>query len=356
MTESVSFQLRRGNSSGATGWTAVNPILAPGEPGFEIDTDTLKIGDGATRWNDLEMLRFGSSVAIGQSAGYNQQANSVSVGYGSGSFQRDNSVAIGNQAGNFQKENSVAIGFDSGYNQGKDSISIGNHAGSELRGLSYTPPFNLPIIVKQTQAENTIILNATGVGVAGISGQTGSCYIAPIRNTTGVSGIIPLSYNTETKEVTASGSGIVTASILPSQDGVFNLGSPTQRFKTVYATTASISTQTLVMSEPGSTGPPSASFGFYNGGFLFADHSSGKLMSVGPSGFQTLSYNTYYGPTGILGLPPGTEEISPYNILGLTYIFGGNPTSKASFILTGGSVGTAYTYSLNANVLGVTYF
>lgn len=37
----------------AANWTATNPVLAQGEPGFETDTDFLKVGDGVTAWNSL---------------------------------------------------------------------------------------------------------------------------------------------------------------------------------------------------------------------------------------------------------------------------------------------------------------
>jgi hypothetical protein len=37
-------------------WTQANPILQPGEPGFEIDTGNLKIGDGLKSWNDLSYI------------------------------------------------------------------------------------------------------------------------------------------------------------------------------------------------------------------------------------------------------------------------------------------------------------
>lgn len=37
-------------------WTQVNPILQAGEPGFEIDTGNLKIGDGLKNWNDLNYI------------------------------------------------------------------------------------------------------------------------------------------------------------------------------------------------------------------------------------------------------------------------------------------------------------
>ena len=46
----TTFQLRRGKASV---WKKNNPVLAKGEPGVELDTLKMKIGDGATPWNDL---------------------------------------------------------------------------------------------------------------------------------------------------------------------------------------------------------------------------------------------------------------------------------------------------------------
>ena len=34
-------------------WSDLNPILAAGEMGFEIDNNRLKIGNGITAWNSL---------------------------------------------------------------------------------------------------------------------------------------------------------------------------------------------------------------------------------------------------------------------------------------------------------------
>lgn len=44
------MQQRRGT---AARWTEVNPVLALGEIGFEIDTNSFKVGDGITSWNSL---------------------------------------------------------------------------------------------------------------------------------------------------------------------------------------------------------------------------------------------------------------------------------------------------------------
>ena len=48
------IQLRR---DGAQQWANINPILAQGELGIEIDTSRLKIGDGVTPWNSLRYER-----------------------------------------------------------------------------------------------------------------------------------------------------------------------------------------------------------------------------------------------------------------------------------------------------------
>jgi hypothetical protein len=49
----TTFQFKRGLSSA---WAKVNPVLAAGEPGFELDTGKLKIGNGQDNWNDLDYL------------------------------------------------------------------------------------------------------------------------------------------------------------------------------------------------------------------------------------------------------------------------------------------------------------
>ena len=40
----------------ATGarWVQLNPILGDGEPGYEMDTGKIKVGDGVTPWTTLD--------------------------------------------------------------------------------------------------------------------------------------------------------------------------------------------------------------------------------------------------------------------------------------------------------------
>lgn len=47
------IQIRRDNKAK---WADLNPILAAGEMGFEIDNNRLKIGNGITAWNSLPYI------------------------------------------------------------------------------------------------------------------------------------------------------------------------------------------------------------------------------------------------------------------------------------------------------------
>ena len=49
----TTFKLRRGKKEA---WERNNPVLAYGEPGFEFDTNRLKIGDGVTAWVNLPYI------------------------------------------------------------------------------------------------------------------------------------------------------------------------------------------------------------------------------------------------------------------------------------------------------------
>ena len=61
-TRSARFELRRNQSSI---WTQINSILLPGEPGVELDTGQMKIGDGIRNWNDLPYVGTGGGGGNG---------------------------------------------------------------------------------------------------------------------------------------------------------------------------------------------------------------------------------------------------------------------------------------------------
>lgn len=53
------FQIKRGTKER---WEELNPVLKAGEPGFVLDTNLLKVGDGKTPWNDLDYLEGSNEV------------------------------------------------------------------------------------------------------------------------------------------------------------------------------------------------------------------------------------------------------------------------------------------------------
>jgi hypothetical protein len=55
------IQFRRGT---AAAWTAANPVLRPGEPGYESDTHKAKIGDGTTAWLSLPYMSSSAAIQI----------------------------------------------------------------------------------------------------------------------------------------------------------------------------------------------------------------------------------------------------------------------------------------------------
>lgn len=50
----IKFQFRRDT---LCNWSNSNPVLAVGEPAFESDTNSFKIGDGITKWNSLPYIQ-----------------------------------------------------------------------------------------------------------------------------------------------------------------------------------------------------------------------------------------------------------------------------------------------------------
>lgn len=61
----------------AADWASVNPVLALGEPGFEVDTNKLKIGNGTDAWATLDYASGGASVFVGTTAPVDPEANSL---------------------------------------------------------------------------------------------------------------------------------------------------------------------------------------------------------------------------------------------------------------------------------------
>ena len=218
------IQLRRDTLAN---WEAVNPILGDGEPGFVIDTNQVKYGDGSTPWNDLGWGSAGlnpTSVAIGRLAGETNQSNSsVAVGPSAGQFtQGEWATAVGSYAGRTaQGSEAVSVGDEAGYyhqgygavavggygeweggagsnSQGHDAVAIGASAGNNNQGAfaiaigsgagySYQTTGSIAILAGQNSGN-------IGINNAGL-------YIDPIRNDL-TSTNLALYYDATTKEIT----------------------------------------------------------------------------------------------------------------------------------------------------------
>lgn len=61
------IQLKRGKSSS---WKTLNPVLSPGEPGFEIDTGKVKIGNGIDEWIELPYLGQDKTLIVNAETHY----------------------------------------------------------------------------------------------------------------------------------------------------------------------------------------------------------------------------------------------------------------------------------------------
>jgi hypothetical protein len=83
MYEDTRIQIRRGSASE---WSTKNPILASGEPGYEVDTRTFKIGNGTTAWLSLP--------AIGHDVSISGVANNDVLVYNSGTGYWENNNTV----------------------------------------------------------------------------------------------------------------------------------------------------------------------------------------------------------------------------------------------------------------------
>lgn len=73
------IQVRRGNT---TQWTAANPVLASGEPGFDVTTNEFKVGDGATAWDSLNGVGTSGTANNTRSLNFNADNNGTVLSTG----------------------------------------------------------------------------------------------------------------------------------------------------------------------------------------------------------------------------------------------------------------------------------
>lgn len=159
-----------------------------------------------------------SALALGQSAGYNNQASDgISIGnYAGYDAQGSRSIAIGFSAGSLnQSTSSIAIGHAAGVDgQGSNSVAIGYLAGNSSQGAYAIAIGNKAATA--SQPSNSIVLNASSTQ---LDVTQSGLFVNPIR---GVAATTPvLTYDPITKEVRYSTSdGRLKNNILPLPSGL----------------------------------------------------------------------------------------------------------------------------------------
>ena len=93
MPVNTAITFRKGSSSQ---WNSTNPVLASGEPGYDITNNILKIGDGVSNWNNLKNVASISGLITASSGNFNSLSVSgiaVSVsGHSHGNITSDGKI------------------------------------------------------------------------------------------------------------------------------------------------------------------------------------------------------------------------------------------------------------------------
>ena len=152
------IQLRRDT---AANWSANNPTPSAGEPCFETDTGKLKIGDGATAYNNLayqgggdSLVKFVDNNFSVSSTGELSLANAISVG---------TSVTAGTIIG------STAVGAP--------ALRLGSYAGMPVRPeITYTATDGMKINARALEASGNIMKPVTVIASEFKSGDNTTQY------------------------------------------------------------------------------------------------------------------------------------------------------------------------------------
>jgi hypothetical protein len=154
-----------------------------------------------------------NAIAIGRFAGDNSQnSETIAIGNLAGQLKQSRkAIAIGRQAGMFEQgEYAISIGEAAGaYNAYSNSIAIGHQAGFCNQGVNSICIGNLAghsIISGEYQADNSIILNATGKSFIGV--DPSGLYIKPIRSGVTNNVLFYDEFTGEIKYSTTSSNGI----------------------------------------------------------------------------------------------------------------------------------------------------
>ena len=227
------IQLRRGT---AAELAAANPTLGLGEPAFETDTNTLKIGDGSTAYSSLSAISGGggggSSTFVGLS---DTPANFTSAG---SKFLKVNSgasalefVAV-SPLENVEDDPNPQLGGELNLNNKDIVIDAKNNDGTQLDAgtpvyiVDYHAGSSKPLIAPADASDSTK-MPAIGITNDDIAGNA--------EGTVGVMGIIdgidttsPVSFNLGDVVYVANGGGLTNVKPTAAAHLIQNLGRVTK--------------------------------------------------------------------------------------------------------------------------------
>lgn len=152
------IQLRRDT---AANWSTNNPTPSAGEPCFETDTGKLKIGDGATAYNDLAYQGGGDSLVKSVDSNF-----SVSD---TGELSLSNTINVGTSVTAGTIIGSTAVGAP--------AIRLGSYAGVPVRPeITYTAKDGMKINARALEASGNIMKPVTVIASEFKSGDNTTQY------------------------------------------------------------------------------------------------------------------------------------------------------------------------------------
>jgi len=299
------IQIRKGTASA---WTSANPVLASGEPGYDLTNKILKIGDGTSNWTSLASINLtssnitdfntaisgilpvknivaGNNITISSSSGI-YTINSTASGGGGSASARGNITTTG-----ILSSFNIAEGYSVGYLDlfqngvkllsGSDFIATDGNSvglvnsvpsGTVLEYITLLPSISSNNYVKLDNISSSFNGSSTSFGLA----VSGTAYYPVSANTLGiyVGGVAQepiFAYS-------VSGSNIVFTEPPASGLTFWGVG---------YGTTT---VATLNGIAPGSSGFPSiSSSNDLTTGFYFP---SGGSISIASSGYDRFKINS----------------------------------------------------------------
>ena len=284
------IQLRRDT---AADWTSNNPTMAAGEFGWESDTNRFKIGDGSTAWQSLayaDTLKTLGDIAVTGStisAPSNGDLTLTTSGSGkvniSGAYTLPSSDGSTNQV--LQTNGSGVLSFG--------TVSVGDFS---FTGSTIASPSNADITLApsgsgkvnisgaytlpSSDGSASQVLQTDGSGSLSFGTISGVGDLSIVGSTIGAPSNADLTLTSSNGNVVIEGIRVagttistedsspgveIAGNLIPSQDGVFQLGSSSRRWQTLFvaaetidlggAVISSDTTGSLTISASGATLP-----------------------------------------------------------------------------------------------------